>query len=91
MAKNSDSLYKLLLMGDAQVGKRSFLLRYCENAFSNTSMTGFSKIFSIIKYSHCHFLNYGIVFLVFYFQNKEEHKFFHFKTYLLLECCIKKC
>ena len=37
--RNFDSLYKILIIGDAAVGKTALLTRYCEGRFQTTYMS----------------------------------------------------
>ena len=47
MFKYSESLFKILLLGDSGVGKSSIIIRYIENNFSNNLMNSIGVDFKL--------------------------------------------
>ena len=46
----SDFSFKILLLGDAAVGKTSFLLRYTEETFSDNHISTIGNVTCLLRY-----------------------------------------
>ena len=71
--KSYDILFKVLLIGDTQVGKSSILLRYAEGTFSITFISTIGEIIIIMSIT---LQNHKKLYM--HSTNKKKQQFLHY-------------